>query len=328
VTSWGSSGIDAALGGGIPIGTLVALVEDAPTAHHDAFIRIFLAQGLAHGHALALAQQHTPPSSTFASLPAARTRSGFVGSTSLASQPNLNIAWRYAVASGETDKIAETNEHVSLYRHAFDLSETYNVTADAPISFLGFGVSTCLDALLCDIRAHIRTAVNRRLMSRIVVRGLTSAFWTENKLRIDSFVHRLRVLAQRWEAVVVVSVPRPAVTDDLCREADIVMSLDTFGGLGAGVAGLGTEWLGVMAVEKPFRAYGSLKPSRVQTDGWVFKRGRRKYVLEPASAAPDLDEINEEEQSSNRGASSASAGKSTGSVGCGFSGPSGNALEF
>jgi elongator complex protein 4 len=326
VTSWGSSGIDSALGGGVPLGSLVLLVEDAPTKHHEAFVRIFLAQGLAHGHALALAQQHTPPSSTFSSLPTARTRSGIVTEPSAVSRPNLSIAWRYSQTSARTDRASEVDVQASLYRHAFDFSEPSSLSPDAPVSFLGFGTSSCLDDLLTDIRAHLRSAETRRLFPRIVVSGLTPAYWSEAKMRMNAFVHCLRVLVQRVNAVAVVSLPRCAYVDEIRREADIVLSLDTFDGRGAGVAGLGKEWLGVLVVEKPFRPHGAVKPMRGQADAWVFKRGRRKYVLEHAAAAPELDEGGSNEQSIKQPSVAKTSFAEQG--GCGSNGSSENPFDF
>jgi hypothetical protein len=90
-------------------------------------------------------------------------------------------------------------------------------------------------------------------------------------------------------------VPRDSVTDVLVRESDVVLALDTFGGKGAGVVGLGSEWLGVMTVDKPFRPLGMFKSVPIGTGVWVFKRGRRKYVIEPAATAPDVEDRAEDD---------------------------------
>jgi hypothetical protein len=294
MTSSGAAGMDAALGGGLPLGSLALLVEDAPTTHHDALARLFLAQGLAHGHAVALAQQHVPPADTLAALPAAGGFAPVGGAVQRGGGggggDGLSIAWRYAQQGKGAAGVASSSSAAAMYRHAFDLSEAVSPAADAPVSHLGLGRSSSLSVLLEDVRAHVRSARKRGLLARVAVCGLCSELWDVDTVSLQRFLHLLRVIVQRADAVAVVSVPRYAVYPKLLREADIVMRLDTFEGKGAGEAGLGSEWLGVLRIEKSYVVPGAVIFAQRRVDMWVFKRGRRRYVFEVAAAAPDVDE--------------------------------------
>lgn len=299
VTSTGNEGVDAAVGGGLPLGSLTVLVEDFPTAHYDYFVRIFLAQGLAHGHAVALAQLHAPPAGSFAALPKPRVDNESDVATASDDRnievPDVNIAWRYTQGSAVTAMHNIPSKTVNggaedCYRHTFDLSDIFTLDSTAPISHLGYGSSRCLGDMMRDIAAHIRSSKLRNRLARVAVVGLQSALWEESILSVPAFVHHLKVLAERSQAVLLVTVPGFTASDAIYREADIVLKLDTFGGRGAEVAGLGSDWLGVLSIEKPFRPCGTLKTLDVNCYFWVFKRSRRKYVVEPAAAAPELDD--------------------------------------
>lgn len=297
MTSWGISGLDAAAGSGLPLGSLTMLVEDTPTAHHDAFMRLFVAQGLAHGHAVAVARSTAPASDLFAALPAPRTAPGRDSNVASERQrppggeESLRIAWRYAKAkSASSAAMSGVSEGAAVFRHTFDLSETCVAAEDAPVSYLGFGRSDSLREVLSDIQAHVRSAKRKGLFARVAVCCLDPNLWELDIGSLAKFMHLLRVAVERAGAVAVVSVPRTAYSLSLEREADLVLLVDSFNGKGAGVAGLGDEWLGVVSVEKMFRPAGALKCVAGEANIWVFKRGRRKYIFEPAAVAPDAED--------------------------------------
>lgn len=301
VTSFGVEGLDTALCGGLPLGSLTVLVEDFPTANHDYFVRIFLAQGLAHGHAVALAQQHAPPAASFAALPRPRVESSSgvrpLVEVDSVKASDVTIAWRYlhgsscaGVEKSSSNVVSGNGGNEVQYRHAFDLSDTMEVTPDHLVSHLGYGSSTCLNNTLRDIMAHIRSGKRRNRVARVVVAGVQSGIWDESHVSVSAFVHQLRILAEFSQAVVLVTVPSDSLAGEVMREADIVLRLETYGGLGAKVAGLGSDWLGVVSVEKAYRPPGYLKSVRPPSKVWVFKRSRRKYIVEPAAAAPEFEE--------------------------------------
>jgi hypothetical protein len=334
MTSSGIAGLDAAAGGGLAVGSLTLLVEDSRTTHYDALARLFLAQGLAHGHAVALAQQHAPASKSFATLPSPRgyappggqTRPASGGGGGAGGADGLNIAWRYAQAkaSGTVAGTTSIDSTAATYRHAFDLSDTCAPPESAPVSHLGLGRSDRLSVLLRDVRSHLNSATRRGLLARLAVCGLVPSLWDVDTGSLERFLHLLRVQVQRSGAVALVTVPKDALSPQLVRESDLVLRLDTFEGRGAGAAGLGGEWLGTLTVAKRFSPLGSVKAVSRQTDVWVFKRGRRKYAFEPAAAAPEVDD--DAWEASKQPPKGAAATNSQGPL-C-APGPQGNKFEF
>ncbi|KAI3429336.1 hypothetical protein D9Q98_005431 [Chlorella vulgaris] len=68
--SSGHPDLDRLLGGGVPLGSLLLLLEDGWSGHHATLIRYFLAEGAACGQTLLLAAAPTPLGGLFKYLPA------------------------------------------------------------------------------------------------------------------------------------------------------------------------------------------------------------------------------------------------------------------
>lgn len=308
-TSTGTAGLDAALGGGLAVGSLTLLAEDTPTAHHTHLMRLYLAQGVAHGHAVALACPSGPAGAVMTGLPGMSPGGAGGAEARRAARAGaaLDIAWRYAVEAEVAGRV--TAGEGSVYRHGFDLSSVGDGGKGAAVSYLGFGRSLKTEVLVEDVEAHIASAKKRGLLARVGVVGLGGGVWEGGT--DAAVVHRLRVAAQRAGGVVVVTMPASSIGSGVVREADVFLRLETFGGRGAGVAGLGGEWLGVLNIDKSYRRGKG-------ANLWVFKRGRRKYVFEIAAAAPDEEESEDEV--------GVKVGKGEGTL-C-ASGPQSNKFEF
>lgn len=323
VTSSGCECFDVALGGGFPVGAVVLLVEDDATNHHDAFTRLFLAQGLAHSHAVALAQQHSLAQDTFACLPSPRIRAANSslsaphseldstrtplqrdGPRSESTSPaSIEIAWRYAATAEEQKsryrpKLAKTAADTSI---PMDLSTLCAPQPDAAVSFLGLDQDEPdLKAILGDIASHVATAKQRSLFARVAIAGLVPQLWDETNLSICQFVHGMRTIVASANAVALITAPSEASTAAVRRMVDAVLEINTYGGKGAGVVGFGDEWNGTIAVKKSFRPHHCIRAFKPVSDVWVFKRGRRKYAFEQATAAPDRDQSTDDSNSSTR----------------------------
>lgn len=291
VTSWGLKHLDIALNGGIPLSTLTLVVEDSPSSYHIPLISYVTAQGIQHGHAVAIASFATPVHQIISSLPG---RSSTADIQPLQRQvADMKIAWRYKPEL-KPDMIGPKSNNTN-FTHEFDLS----VHADAPhpsapVSCIPVSYDDDrLENLLKDISSHLTNAHKRHLFSRIIIHSLPSSCKNEELI---SFVCRLRTLARRYGSIAIVSIPSHLPYHSLRAASDAILVLDSFHGLGAKVAGLGSEWLGVMTVKKSYRfGKGSAFPGR--GDVWVFKRGRRKYTMERATCAPDDEERHDDSQS-------------------------------
>lgn len=104
LTSTGNTHLDGFLGGGVPLGSLVLLEEDAHGVHAATLARLFAAEGVACGHALALvsAAGRARQREWLASLPANVSRdSRDVAAAAAAGQELLRARQRAAAAGGD-----------------------------------------------------------------------------------------------------------------------------------------------------------------------------------------------------------------------------------
>lgn len=204
----------------------------------------------------------------------------------------MKIAWRYqkGVEKETVGKIKHAAKGSMAF--PFDLSSHMDVPKDAAVSCLGRGVSKDADELLQHIQAHMGRAARARMASRVILHGICEEVVGGGEAGMERFLGRLRGLMRMYGGVGVVGCGRE-VRERLCLVAgDAVVKVESFEGKGGGEAGLGSEWLGVLIVKKGFgegRGGGKGKG-----DVWVFKRGRRKFVMERATAAPEEDKGEEE----------------------------------
>lgn len=259
-------------------------LEDAPTAYHTAFLQYITAQGIQCGHAVAIAAFHVPAQRLVELLPACVDRD-VQSSESRRQLTDMKIAWRYQrEAEKETvEKIRRVTKGCGAL--TFDLSSYMQVPTGAAISCLGRGVSKDAGELLQHIQAHMERAAKARMASRVVVHGICEEVVGNGESGMQRFLGQLRGLMRMYGGVGVVGCGKE-VRERLCLVAgDAVVKVESFGGKGGGEVGLGKEWLGVLIVKKGFgegRGGG-----RGRGDVWVFKRGRRRFVMERATAAPE-----------------------------------------
>lgn len=343
ITSWGLRAVDVALGGGLPLSSLTIVAEDKPTSYHIPLLSYVSAQGLANTHAVAVASFSVPAATIIQNLPAKIDSSTTVPTLPLSqtaatahgpvSSADLKIAWRYRTSNSRPIQ-AVPSSAVRTFTSDFDLSQTSTLPTNAALSCLPLNLSnTPYLSLLENISQHMEKASERRLLSRIVVHGVTTAIEkganAKDDLSVVHFLSRLRSLTRIYGAVAVVSVA-PDIPHTVARAcADGLIQLDSFDGRGAAVAGLGSEWLGVLIVKKTFR-YGAGPALRGRGDVWVFKRGRRKYSFERATAAPEDEDVTDDVNSSStyeRDAEEADGKSPASSLVCGSNNKSGS-YEF
>lgn len=298
VTSWGLHAIDIALGGGLPLGSLTVVIEDEPSTYHVPLCSYVTAQGIHSGHAVAVASFDRPAEELVNNLPAHVERNmPSDGPTPRTSDERRNvaqmeIAWRYQKNADPSLHIV-SGEGMRSFAFDFDLSQTAELPKNAAVSRIGRGVSSSMDEVIEHLHAHLKMAAKRKLLSRIVVHGLSTSFVEDGKnptLAVSKFLSRIRGFTRIFGAVAVVSCTKDIPHRTASVASDALVRIDSFGGRGAGIAGLGKEWLGVLIVNKTFRESRGLS-LRGKGDVWVFKRGRRKYVMERATAAPDDEDM-------------------------------------
>lgn len=257
---------------------------------------------------------------------------------------DMKIAWRYQNQNQthlqqqqQLLQQHQQNHALQSFTNDFDLSGPCpTISEKAPVSCIPIDLipnpnssssSSSLHALIADLERHLHNARqrDRRLVSRIVIHSLPihhhhyqqSSSSSLPLQHIIEFLSSLRTLARVYGAVIVVSCPSPTPAPKSIANAslndnhaaalrtvcDAMLVIDSFDGLGARVAGLGSQWLGVVIVKKTFR-FGKGPPFPGRGDVWVFKRGRRKYVFERATCAPDEEVEKVDEFPVNVGAAS------------------------
>ena len=299
VTSWGHRSIDSALSGGLPLHTLTIITEDAPSAYYRPITSYVVAQGLENGHTIAIASFDSDPERLLHSIPAAVKKQDTIHgySAAIREQTEMKIAWRYQNSHRSASSPNVIHGHsASSYTSDFDLSQAPTISSSAPVSLLPTDPAptdpTPLLTLLSNLKLHLQKSTSQSRVSRILITGLSPdnpcSFPSScSDISLTHFLVHLRSLLLEHCAIAVVTCSRDTPNRIQAVCADIWLELNSFEGHGGGIAGLGSDWLGVMVVRKIYRGYGRI--GKGVGDVWVFKRGRRKYVFERATAAPDDD---------------------------------------
>lgn len=331
ITSWGLRPMDVALGGGLPLSSLVVVAEDSPTTYHIPFLSYVTAQGLRHGHAVAVASLCSSADLIVNNLPACVSQDSpenpthTMSSVRVPAAPDMKIAWRYRNSGATQPFHTSSKSHLRSFTADFDLSEHDEIPKNAALSSIPVDLNRQpLKTLLTNISQHFQKASQLRLLSRVIIHGLSTALLSDtpdSDLSLTQFLAQLRALISVYGAVGVVSCAADVPYPIMRTSGDAFVAIDSFSGRGAGVAGLGSEWLGVIIVKKTFRL--GCRSLAGRGDVWVFKRGRRKYTMERATAAPE-----EAENNLTASESTASQGDSSVTSALCAPGPSATKYEF
>lgn len=136
LVSTGFADLDKVLGGGIPVGGILMIMEDIEAPHHLLLLRYFMAQGLVHDQPLLYASPLTLPQAFLGTLPsvvqAKDDKSEMEGSPKHTKGENLRIAWQYR---------KYFNENQSVETHKFQQPELSTFSRTAKSKLLGSGLT-------------------------------------------------------------------------------------------------------------------------------------------------------------------------------------------
>lgn len=136
LVSTGFADLDKVLGGGIPVGGILMIMEDIEAPHHLLLLRYFMAQGLVHDQPLLYASPLTLPQAFLGTLPsvvqAKDDKSEIEGSPKHTKGENLRIAWQYR---------KYFNENQSVETHKFQQPELSTFSRTAKSKLLGSGLT-------------------------------------------------------------------------------------------------------------------------------------------------------------------------------------------
>lgn len=136
LVSTGFADLDKVLGGGIPVGGILMIMEDIEAPHHLLLLRYFMAQGLVHDQPLLYASPLTLPQAFLGTLPsvvqAKDDKSEIEGSPKHTKGENLRIAWQYR---------KYFYENQSVETHKFQQPELSTFSRTAKSKLLGSGLT-------------------------------------------------------------------------------------------------------------------------------------------------------------------------------------------
>lgn len=143
LVSTGFADLDKVLGGGIPVGGILMIMEDIEAPHHLLLLRYFMAQGLVHDQPLLYASPLTLPQAFLGTLPsvvqAKDDKSEMEGSPKHSKGENLRIAWQYR-------KYFNENQSVETHKFQQPGLATFSRTAKSSLfggSLTGSKVEFC-----------------------------------------------------------------------------------------------------------------------------------------------------------------------------------------
>ncbi|EME26522.1 Elongator complex protein 4 [Galdieria sulphuraria] len=302
-TSTGFPELDKALGGGVPIGSVFVLLEDEPTRFYQSILNVFMAQGLAHKHTLALASADEEPSQVITNLPKRRNSLIAERNNKESNDASLKIAWRYAEQpSGSQIRGTSVSESLSgqVYHHTFDLTEQEDPKQLEKALISTFG-DTCFtyDAMLLHMKEHILHSEDRGFMSRLVIRSFASHFWenaTCQQLVIFLLYFRYIIRKSTEGCVGMISVARssleqyPFLKAALFHLGDIVLDLNSCQGQGTAELGLGN--FHALANIHKYPRIGGVHLFRPPCSTFVLKRKRRSIEWQVAYSSPEEENEN------------------------------------
>ncbi|KAH9314176.1 hypothetical protein KI387_022803, partial [Taxus chinensis] len=125
------------IGGGIPIGGIVMIMEDIEAPHHLLLLRYFMAQGLVHRQPLFYASPLASPQAFLGTLPNVAEAKDSISITKGSPKhtemgENLRIAWQYR---------KYFNENQSVENHRFQQPELASFSRTANSSSLSAGLA-------------------------------------------------------------------------------------------------------------------------------------------------------------------------------------------
>ncbi|XP_067043391.1 elongator complex protein 4-like isoform X3 [Acropora muricata] len=326
--SSGVPSMDHMIGGGIAVGTVFLIEEDAFGSYARQLSKYFLAEGIVSSHAIFLASAEPEPSSILKDLPQ-ETDDGKKATSTQTQEPeqkvpstnsSMRIAWRY-----QSQPKFECTPSYAKFGHYFDLTkvmdedrvqsvpaQTFNVTnemTERQDRQLGRKHIAVYETLLSRIKSTIRDGgfctsdkeLGNRTILRIVLHGLGSPLWGNEHYRPDTinpsltqFLFQLRAVMRSALAVCLITIPTHlfqelALIRRVQRLCDTVIKLESFVGSEMETNPVYKDYHGLFHILRLPRL-NSLVCHAPESFDLAFKLRRKKMTIEKLHLPPDLSE--------------------------------------
>lgn len=331
--SSGIPSLDDIIGGGLAVGTVTLIEEDAAATYSKLILQYFLAEGVVSGHSAFVGSQEFNSSSLTSTLPAVIETDDTNVPISTTDDEKLTIAWRY-------QNIPTTQpKSVKKFGHFYDLTKTMDAsymekadiktwTYSEKSTTLSYAfVNPAYHDLLESIKNTIDEggfglkAGSHRSILRVALQGLGSPLWLPNEFKVsvssqsrdlDMFIFCLRALIRNAFATVLVTIPSKIIDErsvNRCiHSADTVIRLQAFAGTELENNKALADYKGFFHITK-LSAINSLSAKDLGPVDFAFKLRRKKFAIEQLHLPPELQDSSEREQDEIPSLSCGSAGK-------------------
>ncbi|CAM6067671.1 unnamed protein product [Sphagnum tenellum] len=287
------------VGGGIPVGGLVMVMEDIEAPHHMPLLRFFMAQGLVHSQPLFFATPLPSPQAFLGTLPAIASRSSGAASDNT-KEGDLRIAWQYRRFLNEQQALEER-------RYRYEFCNDFDLRKPAERSLFTGATIKCeslargahLDSLLDHCRVFIsnlaRYTGEGQLVGRLAFQSLCAPQCMQSctDWEMLRFLQSLKSLLRVSNAVALITFPATLLTPSMAIRwqhlADILISVEAVLDDNKEMAGMLTDYpdiLGFLRIHK-LASINTQVPTIPEAAMHAMKVVRRKkLVLERLLFAP------------------------------------------
>lgn len=316
ITSSGVPTIDAVVGGGFAVGTVVLLEEDVFGNFSTMLLKHFLAEGVESGHGIFLAGDHCRMDSMIKTLPKLIASKNPEDLHQNLDKRNLNIAWRYqhlpnlqsAVPVSAADNEFDVNKYMSEDMVAKSNPVLFNVTCTKE-EFPLLSLKGDSDQVFVDLLQNLKNLIKKYNFSpnslvkgctpnvlRIGLHSLGSPYWPNvNVSVLIKFIYQLRAIARETFVVFMITLPYHLVQETcsiegLHRACDTVLNLESFQGSLETINPLYKDYHGLFHIKKLPKLNSLVGLPYPSTTIFGFYLRRKKLVVQMLHLPPELPE--------------------------------------
>ncbi|XP_043267118.1 putative elongator complex protein 4 [Venturia canescens] len=317
--STGIPSLDFMIGGGLPIGSIMLIEEDAYGNYARVMLKYFMAEGVVSSHPLFVASRDSRPAQLISEMPAPVSAT-LATSDSRVMDSQMQIAWRY-----QNMRIVESSPTGSqAFGHFYDLTKQMDkeIIDDAEITQWdgengkwqadGFENSAYVD-LLKNIQQTMKSGdflvsanPEKRNILRIALHSIGSRLWlsdTEEATHNDllRFLYCFRAIMRSAYAVATITVPTlnfdnsDALVQRLEHLSDTAIALESFMGSSKETNPVFKDYHGLLHIKK-LAAINTLAPHCPESFDLAFKMRRKKFLIKILHLPPEFDDSAQREQ--------------------------------
>uniref|UniRef100_A0A171AB37 Elongator complex protein 4 n=1 Tax=Triatoma infestans TaxID=30076 RepID=A0A171AB37_TRIIF len=302
----GIPSLDAVLGGGMLIGSLILLSEDSLGIYSDMFLKVFLAQGIVKDEEVLFASCDVSPDAFMRKLPQQTSSEMFLAKQVFSD--TLQIAWRYE--NSPAISIFDANKSHSNNFSFKDRLPDEIVQSSKPHYWPSKGNPETYEDLLDCIYKKLITGNNlneqasknqNKGILRIGVHRLGSLFWKQSQNRLPRFLYSLRGILHHSRSIAVVTFPKHLIQKSeiisRCEQmSDSVIELESFG---ANTNPLYNELDGYIKFTKLCTS-NTLCPLMKDPCDWAFRLSLKKLIIEKLRLPPEGADSTQREHATNQ----------------------------